>query len=68
MGRNHELSYGLQFSRTHIIKWGASFLWSSNLYCRMQNSGEITIGKTQPALQMIWTLSYVKFGNRKLNL
>ena len=36
-----------------FIKWGASFWWSSSLYCLMQNSVQITIGRTHPALLVI---------------
>ena len=29
-----------------FLNWGASSRWSSSLYCLMQNSDEMTIGKT----------------------
>ena len=39
---------------SNIIKWGASFRWSSSedssLYCSMQDSDEMTIGRTHPTL------------------
>ena len=33
---------------TLLIKWGASFRWSSSLYCPMRNSDQLTIGKPTP--------------------
>ena len=32
------------------VKWGASSRWSSSLYCPVQNSGQMTIGKTHSTL------------------
>jgi len=32
------------------LKWGAFSRWSSSLYCPMQNSDKMTIGKMQPTL------------------
>ena len=34
------------------IKWGASSLWSSSLFCSMRNLDEMTIVKTHPTLLM----------------
>ena len=33
-----------------FLKWGASFRWSSSLYCPMRNSVQITIEKTHSTL------------------
>ena len=33
-----------------FIKWGASFRWSSSLYCPMRNSDGMTIGNKHPTL------------------
>ena len=40
----------LSFSDLTIIKWGASSLWSSTLYCLMRKSDQMTIVKTHPTL------------------
>ena len=37
-------------SMTEVQKWSASFLWSSNLYCPMQNSDKMAFFKTHPTL------------------
>ena len=43
MNLNYNLRNGIKY---HVIKWGASFRWSSSLYYPMRNSDEMTIRKT----------------------
>ena len=40
------------------LKWDVPYRWSSSLYCPMQNSDEMTIGKTHPTLIIIPTFSH----------
>ena len=56
----HEVDYNHIFDEnlsnnekgTGFIKWRASSRWSSCLYCPMQNSDQMTIGKTHPSLSL----------------
>ena len=36
--------------KTALVKWGASFGWSSCIYCPFRNSDQMTIGKTHLTL------------------
>jgi len=53
---------GLLYHMSHIIdgklKWGASFQWSTSIFCSMRNWNEMTSGKTLPTLYSANTLSY----------
>ena len=40
-------------SRLEKIKWGASFRWSSCLYCPTRNLDETTITKAYPSLYLM---------------
>ena len=40
-----------------LIKWGASSRWSSSLYYPIQNSDQMTIGKTHHTLSIVTTES-----------
>ena len=47
-----------------IVKWGASFRWSSSLCCSMRNSDEMTTGKMHPTLYfepLKWKLSWTLY-------
>ena len=51
-------------SNLDVIKWDASFRWSSFLYCPMRNSDLVTIGKMHPTLfnHRYWNSSlYTRF-------